>query len=125
LPGDQDSLAAALTRLGNNLCRQSRPAEAEPFLREALGIWDKLNAKGDWPGYAGNVLGRTLLDQKRYADAEPVLLASHKNVLLINDAKRTKEAVTLLVQLYTGWEKPDQAAEWQRILAALDQSQKP
>src|SRR5204863_655150 len=72
-------------------------------------------------------LGTTRLQQKRYAEAEPLLLETYAG-LKQNETKvpeagsRATEALQRLVQLYDGWGKKDQAMEWRQ---KLDERKKP
>jgi eukaryotic-like serine/threonine-protein kinase len=66
-------------------------------------------------------LGATRLQQKRYADAEPLLLAAYAGLKRHEDeapeAKaRAAETLNRLVQLYERWDKKDKATEWRRKL---------
>lgn len=66
-------------------------------------------------------LGRVLAMTGKYDEAEPHLLAGNaeKAHELGADHWRMAEYDKTLVDLYTKWGKPDQAAEWQSKLAAL------
>jgi len=72
-------------------------------------------------------LGATRLQQKRYAEAEPLLLAAYAG-LKQHETKEPQakslatEALQRLVELYDGWDKKDQATEWRQ---PLDQNPKP
>ena len=73
------------------------------------------------------MLGGVLLAQKKYADAEPLLRAGYDG-LKERAAKippqgkvRLSEAIQRLIDLYTAWDKPDQAAEWRKKLDASKQ----
>jgi eukaryotic-like serine/threonine-protein kinase len=75
----------------------------------------------DWTTFdAKSMLGEALLDQKKYADAEPLLLSGYEG-LKQHEAKipsqekihRTK-ALERLVQLYEAWGKNDKAAKWRK-----------
>ena len=71
-----------------------------------------------------SLLGGSLLGQKNYSDAEPLLLAGYEG-MKEREAKippqgkiRLTEALERLVQLYDAWGKTDEAAEWRKKLAA-------
>jgi serine/threonine protein kinase/tetratricopeptide (TPR) repeat protein len=72
-----------------------------------------------------SLLGGALLGQKKYTDAEPLLLAGYEGMKkqeakLPPEAKAgLTEAVERLVQLYEATEKKDQAAKWRKELEAL------
>jgi eukaryotic-like serine/threonine-protein kinase len=67
-------------------------------------------------------LGVTRLQQKKYAEAEPLLLEAYAGLKQhdTNESRtRTIEALERLVQLYDGWGKKDQATEWRQRLDDL------
>ena len=66
--------AAALAVRGSMLLLEKKPAEAELKLRECLTIRRKIQPD-DWTTFdTESTLGEALLDQKKFADAEPLLL---------------------------------------------------
>ena len=73
-------LATALATNGNFLLELSAWTDAEPILRECLAIreitepdaWSTFNAK--------SLLGAALLGQRKYTDAEPLLLQGHQGM---------------------------------------------
>jgi tetratricopeptide (TPR) repeat protein len=74
-------------------------------------------------------LGTFLSDQKRYADAEPLLLAAHEALQAHPQAaasaslkQRLTQARERLVQLYDAWGKPDEAAKWRKELERKDKN---
>jgi outer membrane protein assembly factor BamD (BamD/ComL family) len=76
------------------------------------------------------MLGGALLGQKKYADAEPLLLAGYEGMKK-REAKippqgkgRVTEAVERLVQLYEATGKKDEAAKWRKELEAAKAAQK-
>src|SRR5262249_47106418 len=73
-------VALALNRLGLNLLRQSKGAQAEAILRECLAIREK-NAPKGWRAFETRaLLGGALLAQKKYARAEPLLRAGYQGL---------------------------------------------
>jgi hypothetical protein len=72
-----------------------------------------------------------LLGQKRYSDAEPLLLAGYEGLkqraakLTSKDKPRLPEAIERLVQLYEETGKPDDAAKWRNELESAKPSVKP
>jgi non-specific serine/threonine protein kinase/serine/threonine-protein kinase len=95
---------------------EHRYAEAESILREALTGPGAQNAATWNPDETRSLLGANLAAQARFAEAEPLLLGGYR-ALAERTAARDKErlvreAAERLVQLYTSWDKPDQAAEW-------------
>jgi tetratricopeptide (TPR) repeat protein len=115
--------AGELAALGLNLLDQKKWTEAETSLKECLAlrektqpdVWSTFNTK--------SMLGGALLGQKKYAAAEPLLLAGCEGMKKRADkiprqAKdlRLREAVKRLVQLYEAMEKKDEAAKWRKEL---------
>jgi eukaryotic-like serine/threonine-protein kinase len=107
--------------LANNLLEQHRYSESEAMLRAALADWGNPDAD-DWrPFYGRNSLGTALAYQKRYAEAEPLLLSGYKGMkdraarIPADQQSKFREAGSRIVQLYKDWSKPVQAKEWQQI----------
>ncbi len=67
-----------------------------------------------WVAVANSALGECLTTQKRYAEAEPLLVESYTilNSRLGQRDPRTKEALGRLVELYDLWGKPAPAAQY-------------
>jgi serine/threonine protein kinase/tetratricopeptide (TPR) repeat protein len=124
-PGaDSPVYASQLARLSQNLLEQMRFTEAEQVAREALVI--QTNKEPDaWTTFnTQSLLGGALLGQKKYADAEPLLVQGYEGMkkreakIPKNLKVRQIEALERLVQLYDAWGKPDRAAEWRKKLEA-------
>ena len=105
--------------------------EAEPVLRECLVFREKA-ASGDWQTFdTQSLLGGSLLEQKRYAEAEAYLVTGYEgmkqrqNSIPSQDEGRLKEAADRVVQLYEAWGKPDRAAEWRQKLSGAKGSPQP
>jgi non-specific serine/threonine protein kinase/serine/threonine-protein kinase len=112
--------ASALAVNGSVLLAQKKPAEAELKLRAALSVREKIHPD-DWTTFeTKSLLGQALLDQKKYADAEPLLLSAYKGLkeraaqIPPSDKSRLTEALDRLVRLYEAWNKPDEAARWRK-----------
>ncbi len=79
---------------------------------------------------AQSLLGASLLGQKKYAEAEPLLLRGYaglkqwKTSLEPQDAPRIPEAIERLIELYTATNKPDAAKKWQVERANYPQPKK-
>ena len=80
--------------------------------------WQLFNTK--------SMLGGALLGQKKYADAEPLLLKGYEGMKQRADkipvevrTFRMSEAVELLVQLYEATGNKDEAAKWRKELEAI------
>ena len=107
--------ASTAATLGLTLTREGKAKEGEPYLREALAIRKNVLPPGDFMvPYAASALGECLTAQKRYAEAEPLLIDSYNELKakLGDQDKRTIEARQRLLKLYDDWEKPDQASQF-------------
>ncbi len=68
------------------------------------------------------MLGGALLGQKKFAEAEPLLLSGYEGMKKQEDKippagkDRLNEAVSRLVQFYESTSKPDEAAKWRKEL---------
>jgi tetratricopeptide (TPR) repeat protein len=121
--GADDLMTAShRTMLGRVLLKQQRYAEAEAMLRPAWTLRDEKQPK-HWTTFVTRyALGGALVGQAKYAEAEPLLLSAQagllKRVSVSNPeiSGRLKETMDQLVQLYTAWGKPEQAAAWQKKL---------
>ena len=112
---------AELTRV---LLDAGELTEVEPMARECLALRER-QIPDDWRTFNARVLlGRALLGQKKYAEAEPLLLAGYEGMKQREDKipatgkPRLKEALKALVQLYEATGQSVPAAEWKQKLAA-------
>ena len=125
---EHPDVARDLRDLAVVLLEQGKPAEAEALARECLAILEK-KLPDDWQTFdARSALGGSLLAQKRYAEAEPLLLSGYEGLkqrrekIPAEHKPRLKQAVERLVQLYEGTGRPEQAAEWKKKLAELNEA---
>ena len=69
-----------------------------------------------------SMLGGALAGQKKFQEAEPLLIAGYQGMnqreaAIPAAAKiRLTEALSRLIDLYTAWKKPQQAAKWKAEL---------
>ena len=75
------------------------------------------------------MLGGSLLGQKKFAEAEPLLLSGYEGMKQ-REARipsagkiRFQETFQRLVQLYEATGRPDQAAEWKQKLAEFERAE--
>jgi tetratricopeptide (TPR) repeat protein len=106
---------------------QRKFTESEPLAREAFEFFRK-KQPDDWQRFrAESLLGASLAGQKKYAEAEPVLLEGYQGMLArkqriaLPDQYHLRRAHEWLVQLYQGWSKPEKVAEWREKPAATSQ----
>ena len=80
LPAESRQLALRLTMDGRSLLQAQAFEEAESLLRESLTIHER-TAPDDWLTIdAKSLLGAALLGQKKYAEAEPLLVAGDEGM---------------------------------------------
>ena len=81
---DPDTLSAE-TDLALAYHSQGKFSQSEPLAREVLEI-ERKNQPDDWQRFrTESLLGATLAGQKKYAEAEPLLLEGYRGML---DGKR-------------------------------------
>ncbi len=115
--GSEDPLdiQSAAADLALAYVSQGKFAESEPLARQTLDFNEK-QQPDDWQRFrAESLLGATLAGQKKYAEAEPLLLAGYQGML----ARRERMGVPnwyhldhareWLAQLYQSWGKPEKA----------------
>jgi len=113
-PENPTTLSAQVT-LGLGLTRLDRAAEGEPYLRDALAIRQKNFPADDFVvAHTSSMLGECLTAQKRFEEAQPLLLNGYNNLKakLGDQNRRTIDARQRLAKLYDDWGKPDQAAQF-------------
>lgn len=106
------SFATALTVQGLILNKLGRSDEAERALREAVRLRaENLPDKHFMAALSKGALGEFLTTQKRYAEAEGLLLGSYEGLKSSQSANspRIRNAAERLVTLYTDWGKPSDA----------------
>ena len=107
------------------LLNQKKAQEAELKLREALAIREKLNPD-EWPVYdTQSMLGEALLDQKKFSEAEPLLLTGYEGLKEVEDKlpgpdkpAACEKRLVRLIQLYDTWGKKETATMWRKNLQA-------
>jgi eukaryotic-like serine/threonine-protein kinase len=105
-------------------------AEAEPLARECLEL-RQIIMPDDWRTFnARSMLGGCLLGQKKYTEAEPLLLSGYEGLKQRKDkiptagSMRPQQALERLVQLYDETGRPELAAESKKELVELEKTQK-
>jgi tetratricopeptide (TPR) repeat protein len=125
LPQDSPMVAHHFARKSSKLLDRQKWAEAELLVRECLALREKVQPL-PWDSFdPKSMLGEALLGQKKYAEAEPLLLAAYQGMKkqeATNPAAakaRLPEAALRLVRLYEALGKKDEAARWQKEREAL------
>jgi tetratricopeptide (TPR) repeat protein len=103
-----------------------RWVEAERTARECLSLRAKKQPDVWWHFHTMSQLGAALAGQKKYAEAEPLIIQGFEGM----KARETKipaanryhlrEAAERVVRLYEVWGKPDEASIWKAKLGLSD-----
>ena len=103
-----------------NLLHQKKWADAELVLRDCLAIRAK-QIPDSWLTFnTQSMLGGALLGQKKYADAEPLLIKGYNGLKTREQTipkqgggeLRIPEALDRLIELYTATNQPDELKKW-------------
>ena len=108
-----DNYPTVLIVEGLILSETGRSAEAEMVLREALRIrFESLPKSHFWVALAEGALGECFATQRRFSEAEPLLVDSYNNLAqsLGKNDPRTHAALKHLIAIYDSWAKPKEAA---------------
>jgi len=99
---------------------QGKFAEAQPLAREAMQTDTRIRPD-DWQRFrATSLLGASLAGQKKYADAESLLVEGYQGMVArkdrigIPDRYHLDRAHEWLVRFYQASGKPEKAAEWEK-----------
>jgi len=119
LSSDSPELAYLLAKIGRALLEQEQWALAESHLRECLAIREKIQPDAWTTFNAYSSLGGAMLGQKKYAEAEPLLLKGYQGMKRKEESipaigkDRLPEALERLIDLYTATNQPDEVQRWQ------------
>lgn len=118
LGSEDPSTMASVADLALAYVSQGKFTLAEPLSREALETQKKVQPD-DWQRYrAATLLGATLAGQKKYDEAESLLvegcqgMLARKQQIDVPDWYHFDQANKWLIQLYRDWRKPERAVEW-------------
>ena len=121
-PDHPDTLAAA-TFLAELRLEQDDFVEAEPLLRASIAGFERVSPN-NWRRYDSmSLLGASLVGQRKYDEAEPLLIAGYAGILeretTIPACYRSKleQARERILYLYQRWGKPVKHAEWRNRLS--------
>jgi tetratricopeptide (TPR) repeat protein len=93
-------------------------SEAEVLLRNALMGIEKTSPESWLRNKCQSILGASLSAQKKYAEAEPLLLSGYDGMLqrqgtmTFPERRNLREANERVAKLYQDWGKPAKAADW-------------
>ena len=113
--------------LGRNALARGQVAEAEPYLRRALAVRQKLHPAGHWRiAEASAALGQCLLRARRFEEAEPLLSQGYEGLRASKDAtpQEIRAALNNLVALYDSWGRPADAARYRAQKSDPDRAQR-
>jgi non-specific serine/threonine protein kinase/serine/threonine-protein kinase len=129
-PNEIQNNPIALSSLGWVRILQRKYSEAEVVLREACRRFERSSEQRH---NCDSVLGASLVGQKKFVEAEPLLLAGYEGLIhapvderspasaayrLTTSRFHAQDAGEWIVRLYEEWGKPEQAVEWKRKLDA-------
>jgi len=143
LTSEPHRLASPIAYLGRLLLQQKKYAEAEPLLREARKLAESLPETSLTPFWNLSNLGACLAGQGKYEEAEGHLLSAYRGLkeresnvppqfgewtddgqLVIGPRERLTQVGQRIIDLYTAWGKPEEAAKWRAELDVARETSK-
>ncbi len=110
--------------IGRNLIEMGRPVAAEQSIRAALDQFARSVPEDDPFVYrAWSHLADALLSQGRFEEAEPLAVQGYEGLLRYPRERVAvkRAALSLIVELYEQWGKPEQAQPWhEQLMAKVD-----
>ena len=129
LGNDHIRVCEWLEDLAGTLQGRGELTESEALLRESLAIREKRQPE-IWETFdCRSMLGGNLLAQRRYGEAEPLLVSGYEGIkqreqrIPFHRRESSGKALARLVQLYEATDRPDQAAQWKQKLAEFDKAE--
>ncbi len=121
LPAGHPTSAETLGVLAGVLTRAGKAPEAESRIRASLDAMRRIYPPGNFHvAFCESMLGASLVAQGRYAEAEPLLIGSHK-VLIGQSADESHffslDSYGRVIQLYDGWERLDESRQIREAFA--------
>ncbi len=122
---DLFAYAAPMGDLGWTLLRQQKAADAERVLRACVPMREQQDPDAWHTLNFASTLGGALLAQKKFAEAEPLLLKGYEGLkarearIPVPDQFFLREASERLVQLYDATGQKDRAGEWRQKAAKI------
>ncbi|HEX4955318.1 MAG TPA: serine/threonine-protein kinase [Thermoanaerobaculia bacterium] len=113
----EDHLNLAMTRLSlaDVLLERRQSARAEAMARRSLTVLARdLDAQDPWVIAARRILGESLLELRRFEEAEPHLLAVHHKSSQSRRLTETSRECRDLIRLYEEWGKPERALAYRK-----------
>ncbi|MBN2446962.1 MAG: serine/threonine protein kinase [Phycisphaerae bacterium] len=117
---EQDEAVGSILLLqGQILLEQGEYAQAEPLLRECLALRQRVLPPDHWrTGRVMTRLGAVLIGLERFTEAEPLMLQGYAMMEAAADTptEYTQEAIRSIIGLYEAWGRPEQTAEWRKLI---------
>jgi eukaryotic-like serine/threonine-protein kinase len=114
----------AYMRLVDGLLGAGKFSDSETLARDWVAFAEK-ESPDDWRAAASRgYLGASLLEQKRFAEAEPMLIAGETRLeqqakdIPVDQHSVLQEVAQRLVRLYEAIGQPDKAADWKKHLSS-------
>jgi eukaryotic-like serine/threonine-protein kinase len=113
---------SAMNNLADLYLGEGKYTQAEALLREALTNYEKTTPNAWSRYYSQSLLGASLAGQKKYEEAEPLVVSGYEGMLqreaaLPGESRSNLErAAAWIVQIYKDWGKPEKAAVWAQKL---------
>src|SRR5262249_15506100 len=117
---DSVATAAVQQALGDCYLHERKDTQAEQVLRACLATVEKTQPDAWETFQTRSLLGGALLGQKKYEEAEPLLLGGYAGMkerearIPMPERPRLAEAAERLAKLYESQGKKEQAEEWRR-----------
>src|SRR6185312_9428514 len=111
--------AETMAYLSQLLLLERQYTGAESQSRETLQILEKISPNSWWRYYSQSLLGAALAAQKRYGEAEPLLVSGYtgmvqrKATIPSPNRQNLVDAGVRVAELYRAWGRLDQANAWQ------------
>lgn len=125
LGDDHVETLASRNNIGVAYIAAKRFADAEKMLRTTLTARERIHPDSWMVFYTKSLLGDALHHQRKFADAEPMLLNGYDGMKLrsgkiqpIDRAKLLPDAAERIIKLYEAWNKSDEATKWRAELEA-------
>jgi tetratricopeptide (TPR) repeat protein len=103
---------------------QHRYAESESLLRESLSTRENEGPYAWQPFERRSLLGLSLMEQSKFAEAEPLLTSGYRGLVERKPALPVtvslREAGERIMRLYNLWGRLDQVAEWRKEREAVE-----
>jgi serine/threonine protein kinase len=129
-PADDPEIRNALAELTWTLLFSDQYLEAEPIARECLAMHERTDPDDYGKFWVQGMLGESLTKQKRYTEAEPLLLSAYEGVKKHENEIGSDwrglflgETIGRVADFYKATHQPEKTAEWKIIQADFDKAE--